>query len=105
MTDKRKAYREAAVWKVCLTGNMKPVLLIESILAMKASLPKAEENEDDCDVDDHHESRLHNSIQDSESDDHMFFDADLGEDEESSSDSEDDIHVNREFGGVGFSSV
>ena len=97
--------RETAVWKVCLSGNVKPVLQIEPIQAMKASLPKAEDDEDDCDVDDHDDSRVYYSIQDSEYDDHTLFDTDFEEDAESSSDSEVDIYVNREFGGVGFSWV
>jgi hypothetical protein len=105
---------EEAIWKVRLTGSVKPVLLIEPIQAMKASLPKAEEDEDDeddedvdddDDVDDEDDSRADHSIQGSEFDNHAASDTDTEEDEEASSDAEDGININWEFDGVGFSDV
>jgi hypothetical protein len=113
-SDEGSDPEEAAIWKVRLTGNVKPVLLIESIQAMKASLPKADEDEsgedvdDDDDVDDEDSPGDH-SIQDSESDEHAFSDTDtdtdIGEGEEASSDGEGDNNVNWEFDGVGISGV
>jgi ribosome biogenesis protein MAK21 len=99
---------EAAIWKVRLTGNVKPVLLIEPIQAMKASLPKAEEDEDDEDVDDgddvdDDDSRVDHSIQDSESDEHASSDTDAEEDEDASSGAEDDMNGRWEIDSVGFS--
>jgi len=106
---------EAAIWKVRLTGNVKPVLLMEPTQAMKASLPKAEEDEDDedvdddddggddDDVDDEDDSRVDYSIQDSESDEHASSNTDPEEDEEASIDAEDGVDVNWESDGVGFS--
>lgn len=101
---------EAAIWKVRLTGYVKPVLLMDPIQAMKASLPKAEEDEDgegvdddDDDVDDEDDSPVDNSIQDSESDEHVFSDTDA--EEEASSDGEDDVNVDWELDGVGVSGV
>lgn len=99
---------EAAIWKVRLTGNVKPVLLMEPIQAMKASLPKAEEDEYDEDVDDDDDiddddSRVDHSIQDSGSDEDASSDTDTEEDEDASSDAEDDINGKWEFDSVGFS--
>ncbi len=109
-SDEGSDPEEAAIWKVRLTGNVKPVLLIESIQAMKASLPKADEDESDEEVDDDddiddEDSPGDHSIQDSESDQHAFSDTDTGEDEEASSDAEDDNNANWEFDGVGISGV
>lgn len=70
---------------------------------MRASLPKTEFDDDD--VDDEDESRVDYSIQDSESDERVLSDTDSVEGEEGSSDGEDDINVNWEFGGVGFPDV
>jgi hypothetical protein len=105
---------EAAIWKVRLIGTVKPILLMEPIQVMKASLPKAEEDEDDeavdddddddDDVDDEDDSRVDHSIQNSESDEHASSDIDT-EEEEASSGAEDDINVNWESDGVGFSGV
>ena len=73
------------------------------------TLPKAEEDEDDEDVDDgiddDDDSRVDHSIQDSESDEHAFSDTNTEEDEEPSSNAEDDIKVDWELDGVGFLGV
>jgi hypothetical protein len=95
---------EAAIWKVRITENVKPVLLMEPIQAMKASLPKAEEDEDDEGVDDDDDvgGGDDHSIQDSESDEHVFSDTDTEvEDDEAPSDADDDVNVNWELDGVG----
>lgn len=104
-SDEDNDPEEEAIWKVRLTGSVKPVLLIEPIQAMKASLPKAEEDEDDEDVDDEDDSGADHSIRDSESDEHASSDTDTEEDEKASSDAEDGININWEFDGVGFSDV
>jgi ribosome biogenesis protein MAK21 len=110
-SDEDSDPEEATIWKVRLTGIVKPVLLIEPIQAMKASLPKAEEDEDgedvddDDDVDDEDDSQVDHSIQDSESDEHASSDTDTEEDEDASSDAEDDINVKWEFDSVGSSGV
>lgn len=102
---------EAAIWKVRLAGNVKPVLLMEPIQAMKASLPKAEESEDgedvddDDEVDDEDDSPVDHSIQDSESDEHIFSGTDTEEEGEASNDAEDDVNVNWELDDVGVSGV
>jgi hypothetical protein len=115
-SDEDNDPEEEAIWKVRLTGSVKPVLLIEPIQAMKASLPKAEEDEydeddedvdDEDDVNDEDDSRANHSIRDSESDEHASSDTDTDteEDEKASSDDEDGININWEFDGVGFSDV
>jgi hypothetical protein len=113
-SDEDNDPEEEAIWKVRLTGSVKPVLLIEPIQAMKASLPKAEEDEydeydedvdDEDDVNDEDDSRANHSIRDSESDEHASSDTDTEEDEKASSDDEDGININWEFDGVGFSDV
>ena len=109
-SDEDSDPEEATIWKVSLTGIMKPVLLIERIQAMKASLPKPEEDEDvddddDDDVDDEDDSRVDHSIQDSESDEHASSDTDTEEGEDASSDAEDDIDVKWESDSDGFSGV
>lgn len=102
---------EAAIWKVRLTENLKPVLLIEPKQAMKASLPKAEESEDDedvdddFDVDDEDDSHVDHPIRDVEFDENASSDTGIKEDERSSSDAEDGINADWESDGVGFSDV
>ena len=106
-SDEDSDPEEAAIWKVRLTGNVKPVLLMGPIQAMKASLPKAEEDEDgeDVDDDDGDDSRVGHSNEDSESDEHAFFDTNTEEDEEASSEAKDDVNVNWELGGAEVSDV
>jgi ribosome biogenesis protein MAK21 len=111
-SDEDSDPEEAAIWKVRLTGNVKPVLLIAPIQAMKASLPKAEDDEDGEDVDDDvddddddDDDDVDHVFQDSESDGHASFDTNTEEDEGTSSDAKDDINVNWEFDGVEFSGV
>jgi ribosome biogenesis protein MAK21 len=77
---------------------------------MKASLPKADDDDDaegvndDDDVDDEDDSRVDYSTQDLESDEHASSDTDT-EEEEASGDAEDDIDVNWEIDGIEFSDV
>ena len=105
---------EAAIWKVRLTENLKPVLLIEPKQAMKASLPKAEESEDDedvdddfddFDIDDEDDSHVDHPIRDVESDENASYDIGMKEDERASSDAEDGINADWGSDGVGFSDV
>ena len=104
---------EAAIWKVRLTENLKPVLLIEPKQAMKASLPKVEESEDDedvdddddDDVDDEDDSHVDHPIRDLEFDESASSDTGTEEDKGASSDAEDGINANWESDGVGFSDV
>jgi len=116
--DEDSDLEEAAIWKVRLTGYMRPVLLIEPIQAMKASMPKAEDDEDedvdgnddgdddddvDVDIDDDEDSPVDYSIQDSESDEHASSDTGDQSDEGSSVAEDNNINVDWEFDGIGFS--
>jgi hypothetical protein len=67
---------------------------MESMQAMKASMPKADDNDDN--------SRVESSIRDSELDEHASSDSD--EDQEGLRDTEDDGSADWEFDGVGLSS-
>ena len=86
---------------------MRPVLSMESIQAMKASMQKTESDEDvdnnDDIYDDDDDSGVDYSIQNLESDEHVFSDTDTEEDEEGPTDAEEDINVDWEFNGIGFS--
>jgi ribosome biogenesis protein MAK21 len=78
---------------------------MESVQAMKASMPKAEGDEevdDDDDDDDDDDSRIESSVHASDSDEHAS--SDTEGDQEELRDAEDDDSVDWEFDGVGLSS-
>jgi ribosome biogenesis protein MAK21 len=105
-SDEDSDPEEEVIWKVGSDWKMCDLVLdwlMESVQAMKASMPKAEGDDNDDDEDDD-DSRVESSIHDSDPDEHVSSDTEEEDQEELSSDAEDDDGVDWEFDGVGMSS-
>ena len=104
--DEDSDSEESVIWKVGPVVNVQPVWLMESMQAMKDSMPKADDDDDGDDDDDDgddddDDSLVEHSIHDSEPDEQAS--SDSGGDQEELDDGEDDGTVDWESDGAGLS--